>query len=213
MVLVRDVFNGICYTDRAAPRRAEEACLIEEELTFSTREKFRAWLRAHGEAGGGVWLVFGKPGGRKTLKASEALEEALCFGWIDGRMQRIDDASYRKYFAPRRAKSVWSDKNKALAVELEERGLMTDAGRRAMEAAKRNGCWDAKKAPDVTEDDTAALEALIAGHEPAASNFQAMSPSVRRTYTRAYFDAKTDAGREKRLAWMLDRLDRNLKPM
>ena len=141
------------------------------------------------------------------------LEEALCFGWIDGRMQRIDDASYRKYFAPRRAKSVWSDKNKALAVELEERGLMTDAGRRAMEAAKRNGCWDAKKAPDVTEDDTAALEALIAGHEPAASNFQAMSPSVRRTYTRAYFDAKTDAGREKRLAWMLDRLDRNLKPM
>ena len=186
---------------------------MAEELTFSTREEFRAWLRAHGEAGGGVWLVFGKPGGRKTLKASEALEEALCFGWIDGRMQRIDDASYRKYFAPRRAKSVWSDKNKALAVELEERGLMTDAGRRAMEAAKRNGCWDAKKAPDVTEDDTAALEALIAGHEPAASNFQAMSPSVRRTYTRAYFDAKTDAGRAKRLAWMLDRLDRNLKPM
>lgn len=87
---------------------------MEEELTFSTREEFRAWLRAHGEAGGGVWLVFGKPGGRKTLKASEALEEALCFGWIDGRMQRIDDASYRKYFAPRRAKSVWSDKNKAL---------------------------------------------------------------------------------------------------
>ena len=59
---------------------------MEEELTFSTREEFRAWLRAHGEAGGGVWLVFGKPGGRKTLKASEALEEALCFGWIDGRM-------------------------------------------------------------------------------------------------------------------------------
>ena len=47
---------------------------MEEELTFSTREKFRAWLRAHGEAGGGVWLVFGKPGGRKTLKAAEALE-------------------------------------------------------------------------------------------------------------------------------------------
>ena len=70
-----------------------------------------------------------------------------------------------------------------------------------------------RRPPDVTEEDTAALEAIIAGHEPAASNFRAMSPSVRRTYTRAYFDAKTDAGREKRLAWMLDRLDRNLKPM
>lgn len=66
---------------------------MENELAFSTRDEFRAWLCDNGEAGGGVWLVFGKPGGPKTLKASEALEEALCFGWIDGRMQRIDDAS------------------------------------------------------------------------------------------------------------------------
>ena len=179
------------------------------------RAGWRSWLAENHSSSRGCWLVVDRRKGPDASKLAylDAVEEALCFGWIDGRMQRIDDASYRKYFAPRRAKSVWSDKNKALAVELEERGLMTDAGRRAMEAAKRNGCWDAKKAPDVTEDDTAALEALIAGHEPAASNFQAMSPSVRRTYTRAYFDAKTDAGRAKRLAWMLDRLDRNLKPM
>ena len=184
-----------------------------ELIKFSNREEFRSWLSENCRSDAGVWLLFGKPGGPKTLTASEALQEALCFGWIDGRMQRIDDASYRKYFAPRRAKSVWSEKNKALARELERRGLMADAGKRAIEAAKRNGSWDAKKAPDVTEEDTAALEAIIAGHEPAASNFRAMSPSVRRTYTRAYFDAKTDAGREKRLAWMLDRLERNLKPM
>ena len=78
---------------------------MDDELTFSTRDEFRAWLGDNGEASGGVWLVFGKSGGPKTLKASEALEEALCFGWIDGRMQRIDDASYRKYFAPRRTNS------------------------------------------------------------------------------------------------------------
>ena len=65
----------------------------------------------------------------------------------------------------------------------------------------------------VTEEQIAGLSALLEGHEPAFTNFQAMSLSARKTYTRAYLDAKTDAGREKRLAWMVDRLDRNLKPM
>lgn len=76
----------------------------------------------------GVRLLFGKPGGPSTLKAGEALEEALCFGWIDGQMRRIDEGSYRKYFAPRRKNSVWSDKNKALAEKLEQSGAMADSG-------------------------------------------------------------------------------------
>lgn len=186
---------------------------MDEALVFATRDEFRAWLRERGDASDGVWLLFGKPGGPKTLRAAEALEEALCFGWIDGRMQRIDEDSYRKYFAPRRRNSVWSDKNKALIEKLEQRGDMTDRGREAVVAAKENGRWDAEKAPDVTEKDTETLAALLEGHESAYTNFQAMAPSVRKTYTRAYFDAKTDAGREKRLVWMLDRLARNLKPM
>lgn len=186
---------------------------MDEERVFSTRDEFRTWLQENGEASGGMWLLFGKTGGPKTLKASEALEEALCFGWIDGRMRRIDDLSYRKYFAPRRANSVWSEKNKSLVEKLEQRGVMTDCGRRAIQAAKANGQWDAVKSPDITDDEITNLSTLLEGHEPAYTNFQAMSPSVRKTYTRAYFDAKTDAGREKRFAWMVDRLNRNLKPM
>lgn len=90
---------------------------------------------------------------------------------------------------------------------------MTDSGRRKIEEARQNGQWDAPKPAAVTEEQIALISALLAGHEPAYTNFQAMSPSVKKTYARAYFDAKTNAGREKRFAWMTDRLNRNLKPM
>lgn len=182
-------------------------------LKFLDREEFREWLCSHCQSEDGVWLLFGKAGGPKTLKAEEALEEALCFGWIDGQMQSIDDQTYRKYFSMRRDKSKWSEKNKKLVKKLEEQGIMTDFGRKKIEEAKSNGQWDAPKPAAVTEEQIACVCALLEGYEPARTNFQAMSLSVKKTYTRAYFDAKTDAGREKRIAWMVDRLNKNLKPM
>lgn len=186
---------------------------MEELLTFASREQFRQWLSEHCQSSAGIWLVFGKAGGPKTLKAGEALEEALCFGWIDGQMQSLDEKSYKKYFSQRREKSRWSEKNKALAQSLIERGLMTDFGKKKIEEAKSNGQWDASKPAPVTEEQVAALAALLQGYEPAYTHFSAMPPSVKKTYARAYLDAKTDAGREKRMAWMVDRLGRNLKPM
>lgn len=186
---------------------------MDADLKFAGRTAFREWLCENCLSSGGVWLLFGKAGGPKTLKAEEALEEALCFGWIDGQMQSIDEKTYRKYFSPRREKSKWSEKNRALVKSLEERGLMTEHGRKKIEEAKKNGQWSAPKAPAITEEQIAAVAALLEGHEPACANFKAMSPSVQKTYTRAYLDAKTDAGREKRFAWMVNRLDQNLKPM
>lgn len=182
-------------------------------LKFLDREEFREWLCSHCQSEDGVWLLFGKAGGPKTLKAEEALEEALCFGWIDGQMQSIDDQTYRKYFSMRRDKSKWSEKNKKLVKKLEEQGIMTDFGRKKIEEAKSNGQWEAPKPAAVTEEQIACVCALLEGYETAHTNFQAMSLSVKKTYTRAYFDAKTDAGREKRIAWMVDRLNKNLKPM
>lgn len=186
---------------------------MNEILEFASRNDFREWLHENCLSSAGVWLLFGKQGGPKTIKAGEALEEALCFGWIDGQMQSIDDKTYKKYFSLRRENCKWSEKNKALAGQLEKQGIMTDLGREKMEEAKKNGQWNAPKAPAITEEQIAALTSILQGHEPACTNFLAMSPSIRKTYTRAYFDAKTDAGREKRLAWMLERLDKNLKPM
>lgn len=186
---------------------------MSEVLEFANREEFRRWLYDNCQSKDGVWLLFGKAGGPKTIKAGEALEEALCFGWIDGQMQSIDDKTYRKYFSMRREKSKWSEKNKTLTRSLEERGLMTEFGRKKIDEAKENGQWSAQNSMAVTEEQIAFLTDLLEGYEPACTNFKAMSLSVKKTYARAYFDAKTDVGREKRIAWMVDRLNKNLKPM
>ena len=106
------------------------------------------------------------------------------------------------------------DAYKELAKRLEEQGRMTDFGRKKIEDSKKNGQWDAvNPLAVITEEQIAQLSAILESYEPAYTNFQAMSLSVKKTYTRAFFDAKTDAGREKRIAWMVDRLNKNLKPM
>lgn len=186
---------------------------MSETMKFSSREEFRSWLKANCLSSAGVWLLFGKAGGPKTIKACEALEEALCCGWIDGQMQSIDGKTYKKYFSMRRENSKWSEKNKALAVKLEQQGRMTDYGRKKIEEAKNNGQWDAPKTPPVTEEQIAALTEMLRVYEPAHTNFLSMPLSVQKTYTKAYLDAKTDAGRTKRLSWMVERLNQNLKPM
>ncbi len=185
---------------------------MENLLRFADREDFRNWLSANCTSSEGVWLLFGKGGGVKTVKADEALEEALCFGWIDGQMQSIDAFSYKKYFSLRRANSKWSEKNKGLAKDLEERGLMTDFGRQKMQEAKKNGQWDARDLMTVGEREVAVLSKLLVQYEEAYANFQAMPPSVKKTYARAYYDAKTEDGRKKRLTWIVERLNKNLRP-
>ena len=192
----------------------KEGHIISETMNFANREEFREWLRKNCLSNDGIWLLFGKAGGPKTIKAGEALEEALCFGWIDGQIEKIDDKTYKKYFSLRRENSKWSEKNKTLVRKLEERGLMTDFGRKKIDEAKKNGQWDAlNPLAIITEEQIACLSALLEEYEPAYTNFKAMSPSVKKTYTRAYLDAKTDDGRKKRIAWMVDRLNKNLKPM
>ena len=184
-----------------------------EQLQFANRADFRTWLTEHGANNGGVWLVFGKTKTLKTLSATEALEEALCFGWIDGQMQSIDETKYIKYFAPRQKKSVWSDKNKAIAEALRTKGLMTEQGEAAIRQAHESGMWDAPKGPGITDEMVAALTEKIAGNEPAYTNFLNMPPSVRRTYTGAYFSGKKEETRAKTLTRIIDRLNQNLKPM
>lgn len=186
---------------------------MNDILTFKDRVAFHEWLKENSTSSDGVWLLFGKKGGPVTLTAHEALEEALCFGWIDGQMKSLDEKTYKKYFSIRRTNSNWSEKNKALVKELEKQGKMTDLGRTKIEDAKKNGQWDKPKAQSVTEEQISFLSGVLKEYEPAYTNFMAMSPSVKKTYTRAYYDAKTDSGREKRIVWMVDRLNKNLKPM
>lgn len=183
------------------------------ELVFSSRGDFRAWLQENAETSEGVWLVFGKTKAVKTLSANDALEEALCFGWIDGQMQSVDDTKYVKYFAKRREYSVWSEKNKKTVEILCKAGLMTELGEKAVEAAKKNGKWDAPKSAPITDEHIEAFTKKLAGISPAYENFLNMSRSVRLTYTKRYLSFKTEEARQRDFLKIVDRLNNNLKPM
>lgn len=182
-------------------------------MLFETRENFRNWLIQNSKSSEGIWLVFGKKASVKTIKANEALEEALCFGWIDGQMQSVDEASYLKHFSQRRKGSKWSQKNKEIVKKLETIGMMTDYGRAKIEEAKENGMWDSPKPQPISDAQIELLTVRLKDYEPALSNFTAMSPSVKRNYTGLYFDAKSAEARQRRFEKIVSRLNQNLKPM
>jgi uncharacterized protein YdeI (YjbR/CyaY-like superfamily) len=183
------------------------------ELQFQSRNLFREWLRENFDTSGGIWLAFDKTKPSKTLSANDALEEALCFGWIDGRMKSIDDTKYVKYFARRRLDSPWSDKNKKLVEVLRDKGLMTDAGENAIKNAVKNGQWDAARSEQLTDEHIELLTDKLRDISPTFENFCAMSPSVRKTYTRRYLSFKSEEARERDFERIVDRLNKNMKPM
>ncbi|MGX8835409.1 YdeI/OmpD-associated family protein [Amedibacillus sp. YH-ame6] len=180
---------------------------------FETRKEFRDWLMEHCLSSEGIWLYFDKAKKSSTLKASEALEEALCFGWIDGQMKSLNETGYVKYFSLHRKNSKWSEKNKKLVMELEKNGTMSDFGRAKIQEAKENGQWDVNHTIVIENEDINLLLSELQGIEPAYTNFVAMSPSVKKTYVKAYKDAKTTEGKQKRFSWIVERLNKNLKPM
>ncbi len=186
---------------------------MDDVLQFFDKSAFRAWLEQNGTSSDGIWLLFGKKGGPVTLTANEALEEALCFGWIDGQMQSLDSTKYKKYYARRRAKSKWSEKNKKLAQLLIEQGRMAPEGLTAIESAKQNGAWEVSDKVRISDEQVKEFRQLISSNEPAYANLLGMSPSVQKTYTGYYFDAKAPEARQKRLEKIIDRLNKNLKPM
>ncbi len=182
------------------------------ELLFATRNDFRKWLCENATTSTGVWLIFGKTKAVVTLTANDALEEALCFGWIDGQMKSIDDTKYRKYFACRRPKSPWSDKNKRIIEMLRERNLMTDLGEKAVETAKHNGMWDASPSGGITNEQIAAFEEKLTGSLPAQENFVKMSRSAKVAYVRRYLSFKNEETRQRDFEKIVDMLSQNLKP-
>jgi uncharacterized protein YdeI (YjbR/CyaY-like superfamily) len=118
-----------------------------------------------------------------------------------------------KYFARRRAKSVWSEKNKKTIETLRAKGIMTGLGEKAVETAKQNGTWDAPKDAPISDELKEAFVAKLSAFSPAYENFCNMSPSVQRTYTMRYFSFKTEVAQQRDFEKIVDRLNNNLKPM
>ena len=183
------------------------------ELLFPNRKDFHSWLRENAESSDGVWLVFSKLKDLVTLTANDALEEALCFGWIDGQMKSIDNKKYKKYFARRRDKSPWSEKNKKIVGILREKKLMNKLGEKAVESAIKNGTWNAKRREPITAEQVRAFAKKLEGISPAFDNFDRMSFSVQSAYTGRHLSFKTEEARQKDFEKIIDRLNKNLKPM
>jgi uncharacterized protein YdeI (YjbR/CyaY-like superfamily) len=121
-------------------------------LTFANRAEWRAWLKGHHHQSTETWLVFFKKGVRQgSLTLDEAVQEALCFGWIDGKLRSLDQARYSVRFTPRRANSVWSISNIQRVEKLIQEGLMTEAGMEKIEQGRRSGQWEAAISRERTD--------------------------------------------------------------
>jgi uncharacterized protein YdeI (YjbR/CyaY-like superfamily) len=155
-----------------------------------TRAEWRAWLADNHRTATGVWLISCKRRtGKPTVAYEEAVEEALCFGWIDGVLGSLDEDRSMQYFAPRKPKSTWARSNKERVARLEAAGLMTDAGRAAVELARANGSWESLDAIEalVVPDD---LAAALAARPGARQLFDESSASVRRSALAWVYQAK-----------------------
>ena len=164
------------------------------------RETWRAWLAANHATSRGVWLVTWRPrSGRVGLAYEAAVEEALCFGWIDSTAGRFDDDRGKQYYSPRKPRSPWSASNKARVARLIAEGRMTPAGLAAIEQAKANGIWEISDRVERLEipDD---LAAALAAHPPAAANFAAFPPTARKQMLWWVAEAQRPATRASRIA-------------
>jgi uncharacterized protein YdeI (YjbR/CyaY-like superfamily) len=163
------------------------------------RQAWREWLATHHQQQAAVWLVLYKkqsPG--HNLSWSEAVDEALCFGWIDSTKKTIDAERYQQYFTRRKAKSNWSKVNKAKVQTLIEQGLMQAAGYKSIEVAKANGSWtilDAVEALVLPDD----LKAELAKRNGAMAYFNSLSSSIKKGLLYWVVSAKRTATREKRI--------------
>jgi uncharacterized protein YdeI (YjbR/CyaY-like superfamily) len=164
-----------------------------------TRAAWRQWLAANHARASGVWLVFfKKETGKPRVDYDEAVEEALCFGWVDSKPAKLDAERSMLYFAPRKPRSGWSKPNKDRVERLSAAGLMEPAGLAKVEAAKLDGSWSALDAVEALEV-PADLAAALASLDGAAANFDAFPRSARRGILEWIAQAKKPETRAKRV--------------
>ena len=151
------------------------------ELIVRDAEAWRTWLAKHHADPAGVWLVLAKKGTEEptSLTYDQALEEALCHGWIDGQAGRRDDTTYRQRFTPRRKRSAWSKRNTGIAERLEEEGRMHPAGRAEVERARADGRWDAAYAGPASIEVPPDLTEALAAEPKAQAMFEALNSQNR----------------------------------
>jgi uncharacterized protein YdeI (YjbR/CyaY-like superfamily) len=172
---------------------------------------WRTWLKSRHASEKEIWLVFLKgKDADQDLSYDEALDEALCWGWIDSLIKRIDDSRYARKFTPRKPVSKWSEVNKRRVVELEKLGRMKPAGTAVVAAARANGSWDRPDRPTTTEPPPA-LVAALNGNRAARAFFDGLAPSHKARYMMWIYDARKEETRQKRAGEAVRMLEKGMK--
>ena len=183
------------------------------EVYAKDRAQWRKWLSKHHSKFPGVWLVFYKKASRKpSVSYNEAVEEAICFGWIDTKVNRLDEERFKQKYTPRNPKSVWSLLNKKRALKMIREGRMTKAGMAKIRAAKKSGMWanayTLKKKVDIPSD----FKKALATNSLASKNFSDFAPGYKNHYIGWVVEAKSLKTRERRINKVVECIALNKKP-
>lgn len=172
------------------------------ELTVADAAAWRAWLRVNHTDTTGVWLVLAKKGTTEptVLRYAQALDEALCHGWIDGQARRGDEATYRQRFTPRRARSPWSARNVEHVARLTAEGRMHPAGLAEVDRAQADGRWAAAYPGSADSEVPDDLAAALAGNRRAGAMFEILTRQNRFAVLHRLRGAKRPETRARRLA-------------
>ncbi len=171
-----------------------------KQVYLKTRKAWRDWLHHNHDKSLGIWLVFYKKHtGKATLAYGEAVEEALCFGWIDSIIKRIDDEKYARKLTPRQTGSRWSALNKKRIVKLGELGLITEAGDAKVQEAKESGMWDSPDRLQISLELPKELERALARNNDAKRFFDQLAPSYQKQFIGWIAVAKRPETKKRRL--------------
>ena len=181
-----------------------------------TRGQWRKWLEKNHSTAPGIWMIYyKKETGKRKFDMADAVEEALCFGWIDSVAQKLDDERSMQKFTPRKPKSIWSKINKKRIEKLIEQKLMKPAGLATIERAKKNGSWDTLNSSDLHTDNNSMpddLEKALSKNKKALANFLAFPPSYRKRFLFWIDSAKTPGTKAARIEQTFLMAAANKKP-
>ena len=183
----------------AADRSSEP--LSMKRIHVTTRSQWRRWLAEnHDREPDGIWLVFQKKkSGKPSLEYEESVQEALCFGWIDSIIKKIDDDRYCRKFTPRKDDSQWSNTNKKRVEKLIKGGKMTEFGLAKVEAAKRSGRWQKDPRPVINMEVPPELSEALARKKKAKEFFEKLAPTYQKQFIGWIVTAKRPETRAKRI--------------
>jgi uncharacterized protein YdeI (YjbR/CyaY-like superfamily) len=183
-----------------------------QQIYFKDRKEWRKWLEENYDKEKEIWLIYFKKHTKKTrIPYDDAVEEALCFGWIDSIVKRIDNEKYMQKFTPRKSKSLWSEANKKRVKMMIDQGRMTEAGLNKIREARKSGSWtestpifDSRQVPEE-------LKQAFSRNKKAYEFYRNLTPTYKKQYNWWIISATRKETRQKRVLKAIELLEENRK--